>query len=246
LKWLFVGKNQLSALPAEIGCLRELTQLDLGGNRLRNLPPKIAALGKLEFLLLDCNELELVPTCLSDLPRLSSLHFENNRIESLPRWLGRLKYLSVKGNPLPPEILQLAGGAGKKLLKYLREEQRAGPVEVLAVGDVPPLDRGALKKYRRRRYFDMDCGYEDVMKAAKPVFHRLLKSLIDLPENASELQRRELLHTCIEELNEVNDDENLENGIDTDEREYFCSLIEEIAGLAGLENVDDIIAQRDW
>jgi hypothetical protein len=51
---------------------------------------------------------------------------------------------------------------------------------------------------------------------------------------------------CVDELNEINSDEDLEHGIDTEERDHFCDLLRQIAGLAGLSNIDGALAQRDW
>jgi hypothetical protein len=84
------------------------------------------------------------------------------------------------------------------------------------------------------------------MDAAKPAFSRLLKGLIELPTDASKEARLDLFHACVDDLNEVNNDEDLENGIDTEERDHFCDLLRQIAGMAGLSNIDDALAQRDW
>ena len=79
---------RLSALPAELGLLHNLQQLDLCGNRLTALPAEIGQLRKLKSLNLSDNELTALPDSM--------------------RQLGKLRELFLHGNDaldIPPEIL---------------------------------------------------------------------------------------------------------------------------------------------
>ncbi|HRH96853.1 MAG TPA: hypothetical protein PLB55_13005, partial [Prosthecobacter sp.] len=143
---------------------------------------------------------------------------------------------------LPDELLELAKGGGKMLLRHLREARD----EPHPAWNVPAINRDKLKRFRRSKYFHLECGYEDVMAAAKPAFSSLLKDLIALPTDVAKEARLDLFHACMVDLNEVNNDEDLDQGIDTEECDFFCGLLEQIAHMAGLDNIDDVLAQRDW
>ncbi len=84
------------------------------------------------------------------------------------------------------------------------------------------------------------------MAAAKPIFSKLLKGLIALPIDAGEDERLKPFHVCIHDLNCIEDNEEVENCIDTEEREFFCELLKEIASLAGLVNSDKFLCKREW
>jgi Leucine-rich repeat (LRR) protein len=57
LRELDLAENQLTALPAEIGCLTQLERLDLLNNKLTILAREISSLTKLDELSLDGNPL---------------------------------------------------------------------------------------------------------------------------------------------------------------------------------------------
>ena len=67
LRELYLGGNQLTSVPAEIGQLKSLKVLDLRGNQLRNLPAEIGQLTSLERLNLNDNQLTCVPAAIRGL-----------------------------------------------------------------------------------------------------------------------------------------------------------------------------------
>ena len=64
---MFLGGNQLTRVPAEIGQLTELEGLYLGGNRLTGVPAEIGQLTSLKRLVLDRNQLTSVPAAIREL-----------------------------------------------------------------------------------------------------------------------------------------------------------------------------------
>jgi Leucine-rich repeat (LRR) protein len=273
LTCLSVGENRLAKLPPEIGRLPALTCLDAANNRLTSVPPEIGQLAALNTLGLNGNRLASLPreignlksltelfllnNCLTELPPeigqladLIWLNVENNQLTSLPHSLGALAKCTMfdaRKNPLSEELLKQVSPSGKRLLKYLRSSgapKKAHPGKLAT--DLRPLDHPRLTKFSKSRYFKLEDGYEDVLAAAKPAFRRLLKDLIALPADSSEADRLAPFEDCMAALNEIDANENVENSIDTNEREFFCDLLRQIAGHAGLENIDDILAQRDW
>lgn len=125
LKQLDLRGSWLVALPPEIGQLKSLEHLDLMDTQLEALPPEIGNLRNLRRLELENNNLTTLPSEIGQLTNLRLLVLNNNKITELPRELGKLSKLSnlnIEDNPLispPPEIV--AQGT-KAILAYLREQ----------------------------------------------------------------------------------------------------------------------------
>ena len=104
--------NQLTSLPAEIGQLTSLRELDLGGNQLTSVPAEIGLLTSLVKLFLGGNQLTSLP---AEIGQLTSLEVvpRDNQLTSLPAEIGQLtslRVLDLSGNQLtsvPAEIGQL-------------------------------------------------------------------------------------------------------------------------------------------
>ena len=75
----------MTNVPAELGQLSELEQLDLSNNQLSDLPAEVGQLFNLSALDLSNNQLTSLPSELLLLPELD---------------------LDLNGNPLPPEIME--------------------------------------------------------------------------------------------------------------------------------------------
>ena len=78
LKQIDLYDNGLTTLPKEIGQLQQLQQLDLGGNRLTSLPAEIGALQQLQQLKLDDNQLQKLPVEIIRLNNLQELNLSIN------------------------------------------------------------------------------------------------------------------------------------------------------------------------
>lgn len=130
LEVLDLGFNALSALPEDLGRLRQLRVLFGSGNRFERLPPALgdcAALSqvgfrgcglrevpaealppRLRWLTLTDNEIETLPAALGHQPALRKLMLSGNRLERLPESLAdapELELLRIAANrfeALPP------------------------------------------------------------------------------------------------------------------------------------------------
>lgn len=84
LNELSLGRNQLSALPKELGNLKVLRHLRVYENYLRTLPPEIGELKYLSHLRLNKNRLDTLPSEIAKLKALASLFLHDNPALSLP------------------------------------------------------------------------------------------------------------------------------------------------------------------
>ena len=111
---LNLNSNQLTSVPAEIGQLTALRELYLGENQLTSLPAEIGQLAALEWLDLSENQLTRVPAEIGLLRSLTWLNLYGNQLTSLPAEIGQLislRELRLYDNQLmrvPAEIRQLA------------------------------------------------------------------------------------------------------------------------------------------
>lgn len=84
--------NNLTHLPAELGNLTNLVQLDLRQNQLstEQLPPELGRLCKLERLYLTKNNLATLPSEIKTMYSLKELDAANNMLISVPEEVGAL------------------------------------------------------------------------------------------------------------------------------------------------------------
>ena len=73
MRELYLGGNQLTSVPAEIGQLASLTSLNLESNQLTSLPAEIGQLTSEEWLCLDENELTSMPAEIGQLTSLEGV-----------------------------------------------------------------------------------------------------------------------------------------------------------------------------
>lgn len=94
------GKD-IKELPAEIGELTHLEQLDVSENKLVTLPSTIANLKNLRFLNLEDNHITKIPAEIGKLIQLEEVEVCRNKLSTLPKEFGKLhnlKRLSLRGN----------------------------------------------------------------------------------------------------------------------------------------------------
>ena len=114
LRQLNFGNNQLTSIPAQIWQLTSLEGLDLiSDNQLTSLPAEIGQLTSLRRLYIGGNKLTSVPAEIGQLTALRELGLHNNQLTSVPAEIGQLTSLTglyLVGNRLtsvPAEIGQL-------------------------------------------------------------------------------------------------------------------------------------------
>ena len=98
----FKGEN-LVLLPANIGGLVNLEELNLGNNKLAFLPVEIAALENLQDLNLYENNFRTIPLIIEKLTSLKKLNIANNSLTVVPAWLEQLNdlaHLQLGNNPI--------------------------------------------------------------------------------------------------------------------------------------------------
>ncbi len=115
---LYVQRQRITQLPANLGEMKQLRVLYLYSNHLRELPPSIGKLKSLEKLNLMFNRLEQLPPSMGDLARLEWLKLYRNKLVSLPSELGRLQKLQLLDLRYN-QIEELPRNIGK--MKQLRE-----------------------------------------------------------------------------------------------------------------------------
>lgn len=108
---LQLGDNQLTSLPASIGNLTNVRSLGLWGNQLTSLPSEIGDLTGLQELDVDDNQLTSLPTEIENLTALTLLSLGSNQLTTLPLslWdLTDLQNLNLNGNRMPDTTLPAA------------------------------------------------------------------------------------------------------------------------------------------
>ncbi len=100
-----MSKNSIKKLPADIGFLQELKDLNVSCNHIVELPDSICDLNKLESLSLESNgrALKSLPPNIGRLSSLTKLTAAGCGLQTLPRSVGdipHLNMLDLKGNSL--------------------------------------------------------------------------------------------------------------------------------------------------
>lgn len=95
-----------------------------------------------------------------------------------------------------------------------------------------------------------DC-YEDVQPHLESELEKFRNRLIALAEDASDSEKLAVIQKCVESLNTLSntfdENEDIDGGIDTDEREILCEIIYEMGEIVGLDsNTDYVDEWREW
>jgi hypothetical protein len=89
--------------------------------------------------------------------------------------------------------------------------------------------------------------YEDIEPILMQELNALRDKLIALPENTDKNGVLSLFEETVEALNEVANDDSLESGIDTEEREGLCDALYKMGDLVGLKDEGEYLDNwRDW
>jgi Leucine-rich repeat (LRR) protein len=93
LSELHLENCRLSALPPELGTMRELTYFNASWNGLTGLPANLSCLRSLKTLILVSNPLDSFPSVICELRSLSCLNLQDCHLISLPSTIGTLSSL---------------------------------------------------------------------------------------------------------------------------------------------------------
>ncbi|WP_375577983.1 leucine-rich repeat domain-containing protein [Marivirga tractuosa] len=95
LKYIVLSFNNLTAIPKEIGLLKNLVDLQFAENDIKSdlIHPALGSLKSLKVLSFYRNDLDSIPAFIFKLKNLKELDLYYNRIEKLPEELGNLRNL---------------------------------------------------------------------------------------------------------------------------------------------------------
>jgi hypothetical protein len=89
--------------------------------------------------------------------------------------------------------------------------------------------------------------YEDLEPYLLAELEQLREGLAALPEGASKKKILSLFEKCVVALNELDESEVLESGIDTVEREALCEALYRLGDVVGLDASTEYVDEwRDW
>ena len=89
--------------------------------------------------------------------------------------------------------------------------------------------------------------YEHIEPFLMNELNELRNKLILLPDNSSEQTKLALFQETVENLDKLEDNESLENGIDTEEREGLCDALYKMGNVIGLDESTEYIDNwREW
>ncbi|XP_014341664.1 leucine rich repeat containing 8 VRAC subunit Aa [Latimeria chalumnae] len=103
LERLYLNRNKIEKLPAQLFFCRKLRYLDLSHNNLTCLPSDIGFLQNLQYFAVTANRIESLPPELFQCRKLRTLNLGNNCLHSLPSRVGELAnliHLELRGNRL--------------------------------------------------------------------------------------------------------------------------------------------------
>jgi Leucine-rich repeat (LRR) protein len=90
---VFLNRNEIAAIPDEIGTLDRVKFLYFERNRLARLPHTLADMDALEGMYFTDNRFTEIPAFVFGMTRLKKLQFSKNKITTLPAAIGNLREL---------------------------------------------------------------------------------------------------------------------------------------------------------
>ena len=105
IKGLFLDRNSITTLPAEMAALKHIKMLSIADNLLTDLPDWLDAFPCLDTLAVPRNKIRKVPEVIGTLNLLKNLNVFGNEIERIPIRMANcsaLTTLNLRNNPLQP------------------------------------------------------------------------------------------------------------------------------------------------
>ncbi|NDE82091.1 MAG: leucine-rich repeat domain-containing protein [Chlamydiia bacterium] len=149
LEDLNLNGNNLTKLPAAIGGLTNLRRLDLYRNQLTTIPGVIGSLTNLQKLDLGKNRLTTIPAEIRNLRNLQKLDLSRNRLTTIPAELERLTYLTLLylDRPLVEQVALSPMGIGN--IRFLRDYQDPQEREAIIRQVFRAVDENLLPSIRK-------------------------------------------------------------------------------------------------
>jgi hypothetical protein len=122
-------------------------------------------------------------------------------------------------------------------------EARAEEAQRTAYRPLPPA---TLEGARNAKHFAGWEGYVESpqLRAGRKAVRDLIDALIALGPDAGEPAKLDVFRRCVKRFNDLDEDEQF---IDTIEREDIGDVLDELAGLVGLDDYgESLIGDRDW
>lgn len=89
--------------------------------------------------------------------------------------------------------------------------------------------------------------YEDLKPHLIAELNRFRKELASLPKDTDEKELLLRFENTVENLNKIDQDQNIESRIDTEEREGLCDALYTIGTIVGLSEEDEYLDEwREW
>jgi Leucine-rich repeat (LRR) protein len=113
LKQLDVSHNQLTSLPAEVGWLKEMRLLDASHNQVTSLPLEVGWFRKMATINLSHNQLTELPSEIGWWQEIRAINLSNNKLRVLPADIGhfaKLEHLDLTHNEFTEQNLNAIKG----------------------------------------------------------------------------------------------------------------------------------------
>ncbi|XP_072344729.1 volume-regulated anion channel subunit LRRC8A isoform X2 [Scyliorhinus torazame] len=123
LRYLDLSHNNLTSIPQDIGFLQNLQYFAVTANRIETLPPELFQCRKLRTLNLGNNCLLSLPSRVGELTSLTQLELRGNRLECLPVELGECRLLKRSGLVVEDDLFNTLPSEAKEQLWRTDKEQ---------------------------------------------------------------------------------------------------------------------------
>jgi hypothetical protein len=165
----------LHQVPATIGIMGTLTQLDLSDNQLPCLPEGLCGLTQLKQLNLNNNCLTELPDGLGEMESLTWLSMNNNRLKALPKSMSRLHALTMLG--VFASFGHSIRNENNEIVKILADcKMHCKEIHLVAEEVVATLVRHRIKRLRAAAEAAEAAAQGRIRGNGAPVLHQLILS----------------------------------------------------------------------
>lgn len=196
---LILQGNNLRYLPQNIGCLHNLTILEINAPCLELLPDSLCQLTKLEYFILGKSQVSALPNEIGNLNQLFALKVENSQLRSLPesiKELTCLQYLCLEYNQLETLPFEIGSLINLKMLDVRHNRKLSAIPE--SVGNLIHLEELCLDDTGITELPDCICRLINL--------HALYAGctpILSLPENVGDLVNLTMMYLSSTKLSRL-------------------------------------------